>query len=163
MREAVDRHYITRDSVNAGYAPVPAAWRPRVDEFLKKLGYRMVLREMTHTAKASPGGTLLLRSRWENVGVAPFYHPWPLAYRLRSSSDQVAAQWTSTANPMRWLPGAPHKVEDIVALPEHVPAATYSLDVAILTQDGSSAHVDLAIEGRRVDRWYPVSKLTIRN
>ena len=149
--------------LNAGYAPVPAAWRPRVDEFLKKLGYRMVLREMTQTAEASPGGTLLLRSRWENVGVAPFYHPWPLAYRLRSSSDQVMAQWTSTANLMRWLPGAPHKVEDIVALPPQVPAATYSLDVAILTQDGSSAHVDLAIEGRRADRWYPVSKLTIRN
>jgi len=37
------------------------------------------------------------------------------------------------------------------------------LDVAILTQDGSSAHVDLAIQGRRADRWYPVSKLTIRN
>ena len=149
--------------LNAGYAPVPAAWRPRVDEFLKKLGYRMVLREMTHTAEASPGGTLLLRSRWENVGVAPFYHPWPLAYRLRSSLDQVVAQWMSTANLMRWLPGAPHKVEDIVALPEHVPAATYSLDVAILTQDGSSAHVDLAIEGKRADRWYPVSKVTIRN
>ena len=94
--------------LNAGYAPVPAAWRPRVDEFLKKLGYRMVLREMTHTAEASAGRTLLLRSRWENVGVAPFYHPWPLAYRLRSSSDQVVAQWTSTANLMRWLPGAPH-------------------------------------------------------
>jgi hypothetical protein len=54
-------------------------------------------------------------------------------------------------------------VEDVVALPEHVPAATYSLDVAILSEDGSSAHVDLAIEGRRADRWYPVSKLTIHN
>ena len=75
----------------------------------------------------------------------------------------MVAQWTSTANPMRWLPGAPHKVDDIVALPEQVPAATYSLDVAILTRDGSSAQVDLAIEGRRADRWYPVSKITIRN
>jgi hypothetical protein len=41
--------------VNAGYAPVPAAWRPRVDEFLKKLGYRMVLRELTHSAETRPG------------------------------------------------------------------------------------------------------------
>jgi hypothetical protein len=149
--------------LNAGHASVPAAWRSRVDAFLKKLGYRIVLREMTHTAEASPGGALLLRSRWENVGVAPFYHPWPLAYRLRSSSGEVVAQWASTADLMRWLPGAPHGVEDIVTVPDHVPAATYSLDVAILTQDGSSAHVDLAIEGKRADRWYPVSKLTIRN
>ena len=149
--------------LNAGYAPVPAAWRPRVDEFLKKLGYRMVLREMTHPAKAKSGETMLLRSRWQNVGVAPFYHPWPLAYRLRSSSDQVVAHWASTANLMRWLPGTPYEVQDIVAVPNQVPAAIYSLDIAILTQDGSSAHVDLAIEGKRTDHWYPVSKLTIRN
>jgi hypothetical protein len=148
--------------LNAGYAPVPAVWRPRVDEFLKRLGYRMVLREMTHPTEARSGGRLLLRSRWENVGVAPFYHPWPLAYRLRSSSDQVMAQWTSTANLMQWLPGTPHEVTDIMTVPEQVPAATYSMDVAILTQDGSSAHVDLAIEGKRADRWYPVSTITIR-
>jgi hypothetical protein len=149
--------------LNAGYAPVPATWRPRVDEFLKKLGYRMVLLEMTHPTEARPGERLLLQSRWKNAGVAPFYHPWPLAYRLRSSSDQVVAHWTSVANLMRWLPGAPHEVQDVVAVPDHVPAAFYSLDVAILTQGGSSAHVDLAIEGKRPDRWYPVSKLTIRN
>lgn len=147
--------------VNAGWAPVPAPWRPRVDEFLKKLGYRIVLRAMTHQTEATPGGTLLLRSRWENVGVAPFYHPWPLAYRLRSSLDQVVAQWVSTANLMRWLPGAPHEVEEIVTVPAHVAESIYSLDVAILTQDGRSAHVDLAIEGKRPDRWYAVSKLTV--
>jgi hypothetical protein len=149
--------------LNAGQAPVPAAWRPRVDEFLKKLGYRMVLRDLTHPTEARSGDTLLLRSRWQNVGVAPFYHPWLLAYRLRSSSDQVVAQWASTANLMVWLPGAPHEVQDIVTVPAQVPAAIYSLDVAILSEDGRSAHVDLAIAGKRPDRWYPVSKLTIRN
>jgi hypothetical protein len=149
--------------LNAGYAPVPAVWRPRVDEFLKKLGYRLVLREMTHPTEARPGETLRLRSRWENVGVAPVYHPWPLAYRLRSGSDQVVAHWVSTANLMDWLPGARHEVNDIVVVPDQVPGAIYSLDVAILTRDGSSAHVDLAIGGKRTDRWYPVSTLAIRN
>jgi hypothetical protein len=149
--------------VNAGYAPVPAAWRPRVNEFLKKLGYRMVLREMTHSRGAKPGETLLLRSRWQNAGVAPIYHSWPLAYRLRSSSDQVVAHWVSTTNLMGWLPGPPHEVQDILRVPYQVPAAVYSLDVAILGQDHRSAHVDLAIEGKRLDRWYPVSKVTILN
>ena len=148
---------------NGKAAPVPAALKPRIGEFLKKLGYRMVIREMTHTAETSPGGMLLLQSRWENVGVAPFYHPWPLAYRLRSSLDQVVAQWASPANLMRWLPGMSHVVSDVETVPEKVPAGTYSLDVAILTEDGRSAHVDLAIEGKRADRWYPVSSVTIRN
>jgi len=149
--------------LHAGYAPVPAAWRPRVDEFLKKLGYRIALRELTHPREARPGEMLLLRSRWQNTGVAPIYHAWPLAYRLRSASDQVVARWVSTANLMRWLPGAPLEVEDSVKVPDKVPPATYSLDVAILTTDHSSAHVDLAIKGKRPDRWYPASRLTIRN
>jgi len=147
---------------NGGAAPVPPVWRPRIDEFLKKLGYRMVLREMTHTKETSPGSRLLLQSRWENVGVAPFYHRWPLAYRLRNESDQVVAQWVSSAKLMQWLPGAFHVVEDVETVPEQVPAGTYSLDVAILTEDCRSAHVDLAIEGKRADRWYPISSVTIR-
>jgi hypothetical protein len=149
--------------INAGYAPVPAVWRPRVDQFLKKLGYRMVLRELTHPREAKRGERLALRSRWQNVGVAPIYHRWPLAYRLRSGSDRTVAQWVSTANLTQWLPGAPQDVEDIVAIPENVAAGTYSLDLAIMTQDGRSAHVDLAITGKRTDRWYPVSKLVIRD
>lgn len=148
--------------LNAKSSPVPAAWRSRVDEFLKKMGYRIVLRQMTHTAETSPGGTLPLRSRWENVGVAPFYHPWPLAYRLRSGSDHIVAQWVSKENLMRWLPGAIYEVEDIEAVPERVPNGIYSLDVAILNQDGTSAGVDLAIEGKREDQWYQVSSIAIR-
>jgi hypothetical protein len=149
--------------INAGYAPIPAVWRPRVDEFLKKLGYRMVLRELTHPQEARPGERLVVRSRWQNLGVAPIYHRWPLAYRLRSGSDQIVAQWVSTANPMQWLPGVLQDVEDVAAIPENMAAGTYSLDVAILTQDGRSAHVDLAITGKRPDRWYLVSRLAIHD
>src|SRR5262249_44847511 len=119
--------------------------------------------ELTHLRDARPGETLLLRSHWQNAGVAPIYHAWPFAYRLRSSSDQIVAQWVSTANLMQWLSGTPYEVQDIVVVPRHIPTAMYSLDVAILTKDRCSAHVDLAIGGKRLDRWYPVSKLTIRN
>lgn len=147
---------------NGGAAPVPAAWRPRVDEFLKQIGYRFVLRELTHSAQLPPGGTLHLHSVWENIGVAPMYHPWPLGYRLRSGTDQVVAHWTSGADLQQWLPGSHHDVADTVTLPNDLPAGTYSLDVAVLTKNGTSAHVDLAIEGKRADRWYPVSQLIVR-
>ncbi len=148
--------------LNAKSSPIPTEWRPRVDEFLKKMGYRLVLRELTHSAEVHPGGALYLHSRWDNVGVAPIYHPWPLGYRFRSGSDQVVAQWISSADLKRWLPGSPHEVADTVTVPDELPAGTYSLEVAILTKDGTSAHVDLAIEGKRVDRWYPVSQVLVR-
>lgn len=148
--------------LNAKSKPIPAAWRPRFDEFLKKIGYRFVLRGLRHNAEAAPGRTLSLQSRWDNVGVAPIYHAWPLAYRLRSSSNRVVAQWTSSADLKQWLPGPSHQVMETVVVPETVPSAVYSLDVAILSADGRSAHVELAIEGKRADRWYPVSRVTIR-
>jgi hypothetical protein len=147
--------------INAKSSPVPSEWRPKVDEFLKRLGYRMVLRELKHPWKNHPGGDLSLVSRWENVGVAPMYHQWPMAYRLRSDTDEIVAQWLSGADPRQWLPGARHDVKDAVALPRNITPGIYSLDVGILDSDGGSPHVALAIEGRRADLWYTVSKIVV--
>jgi len=148
--------------LNAKSEPVPESWRSRIDEFQKRLGYRLVLREVTHTAEANPGGVVTVRSRWNNVGVAPMYHDHPLAYRLRSEEGAVVAQWQSGVRPMDWLPGPPIQVEDAYPLPEDLPAGRYHLDVAVLSEDGSKADIELAIAGKRADRWYPVSALTVR-
>ena len=148
--------------LNAKSSPVPVPWRAKVDEFLKKFGYRFVLRELTHTAEVRQDGSLFVKSRWENKGVAPIYHPWPLAYRLRSDADRVIATWRSGANLRSWLPG-PHEVEEVVEIPARIPAGTYHLDIAILSQDGNKASVALGIAGKRPDKWYPISNVKIVN
>lgn len=149
--------------LNAKSSPIPEVWRSRIDEFQKRLGYRLVLRELTHTAETTPGGVVAVQSRWDNVGVAPMYHDHPLAYRLRSEQDDVVAQWHSRARPMNWFPGSPILVEDAQPLGRDLPAGRYHLDVAILSEDGGTAAVELAIAGKRADRWYPVSTLTVRS
>ncbi|MFA6146748.1 MAG: DUF4832 domain-containing protein [bacterium] len=159
LKKGVEWHMTV---INAKSSAVPAAWRSKVDEFQKKIGYRFVLREMTHNEKARPGESLLIRSLWENKGVAPIYHPWPLAYRLRSSTDRVVATWKSTENLMSWLPGI-HEIEEVVSIPVGVPAAKYALEVAILSEDANAAHVELAIVGKRPDKWYSISEVTIQN
>jgi len=52
-------------------------------------------------------------------------------------------------------------VEEFVVVPADVPAGIYSLDVAILSEDGKTAHVELANAGKRPDKWYPVSEVII--
>lgn len=146
--------------LNAKSSPVPPDWRPKIDEFHKRLGYRMVLRELTHTSEAHPGDSLTMHSQWENLGVAPPYHPWPLAYRLRDAGDEIVAEWTSSVDLRTWLPGT-QQVQDVVPLPNDVAIGTHALDVAILTEDATQAHVLLAIEGALADRWYPVSEVLI--
>jgi uncharacterized protein DUF4832/glycosyl hydrolase family 42 (putative beta-galactosidase) len=147
--------------INAKSKPIPAVWRPRVDEFLKRLGYRLVIRNVRHSTVAEPGGQLFIASRWENVGVAPMYHNWPLAYRLRSDSGEIVGQWMSQADTRQWLPGASHEVKDSVQIALDIPLGTYSLDVAILDRDGGSAHVALAVEGGRADLWHAVSQVVV--
>ena len=94
--------------------------------------------------------------------MAPIYHEWPLAYRLRSAEDRVVVRWTSAAHLRQWLPGVQHEVDDAVILPEDVPEGSYVLDVAILDQRGHAPFVDLAISGKRQDSWYSVSTVMIR-
>ncbi|MGE3151113.1 MAG: DUF4832 domain-containing protein [Nitrospiraceae bacterium] len=159
LQQGLDWHVSV---LNAKSAPVPKVWRSKVEQFLKKMGYRLVLREFSHQAEAGAGSPFELQSRWENVGVAPVYRPWPLAYRLRNESEQVVAQWTSKADLRRWLPGERYQVEDATTLPEQLPAGRYQIEVAVLDETGRAPLVDLAIAGRRVDRWYPVSAVTLR-
>lgn len=149
--------------LNAKSSPIPEMWRPRLDEFQKRLGYRLVLREVAHTAEASPGSVIAVQSQWDNVGVAPMYHNRPLAYRLRSEQDEVAAQWVSRARLMDWLPGSPILIQDTLTLAKDLLAGRYHLDVGVLSEDGGTAAVELAIAGKRADRWYPVSTVMIRN
>jgi uncharacterized protein (DUF779 family) len=146
--------------LNAKSSAVPAEWRPKIDEFIKKLGYRLVLTSLTHTTAVKPGDAIELNSEWENVGVAPIYHPWPLAYRLRSDNDQVVSEWISSQDLRQWLPGS-HTVEDLETIPDSVAPGNYFLDVAILTEDATAAHVKLAIQGVRSDGWYPISSVQV--
>jgi hypothetical protein len=148
--------------LNGKSSPIPEPWRARVEAFQKKMGYRIVLREMTHRAESHRSGSLTFQSRWENVGVAPVYRSWPLAYRLRSGSGRTAAQWMSQTNVRQWLPEKTIEVQDTVVVPSDVQAGRYDLDVAILREDGQQAGLYLAIAGARADRWYPVSTVTIR-
>jgi hypothetical protein len=157
LRKGLDWHMTV---FNAKSSPIPAPWRPKIDEFLKKIGYRFVLREVTHPSRAIPGGSFRVRSLWDNKGVAPVYRRWPLAYRLRSGADRVAAIWVSAADLRSWLPGT-HELDEALKVPADVPAGAYSLDVAILTEDAAAAHVELAIAGKRSDKWYPVSEVGI--
>jgi hypothetical protein len=72
-------------SFNAKSSAVPADWWPQVNRWLKKMGYRLVLRKFTYPAVVQPQGKLAWTSWWENKGVAPCYRSFPLALRLKDN------------------------------------------------------------------------------
>ena len=70
--------------INNKSAPLPEGEniRPEVERFLRRLGYRLVLKELKHPKQAKPGEKLKLAMKWQNTGSAPCYQPYRLAYRL---------------------------------------------------------------------------------
>ena len=92
-------------SGKSGRLPDDEGFRQELERFLRRLGYRLVLRELTHPAQAQPGTKLELVMQWQNVGSAPCYKPYRLAYRLASGSG-YRKTFVSDVAVHRWLPGS---------------------------------------------------------
>lgn len=93
--------------INNKSAPLPNGEnvRPELERFLRRLGYRLVLKELTHPAQVKAGGKLELGMKWQNTGSAPCYRPYRVAYRL-SNDNGYNKVFVSTVAVNRWLPGS---------------------------------------------------------
>ncbi|MEN6428001.1 MAG: right-handed parallel beta-helix repeat-containing protein [Phycisphaerales bacterium] len=167
--------------LNNKSAPLPISdeVRPEVERFLRRLGYRLVLRELKHPRQAQAGATLLIEAKWQNVGSAPCYRPYRVAYRL-ANDNGYAKTLVGSVTVEKWMPGSVElfteefmkqppdlppgeavSVADRIALPEDLPAGQYNLAVGIVGEDSTEPIVQLAIKGRSRDGWYPLSRLTV--
>jgi len=166
--------------LNNKSAPLPTDTdvRPEVERFLRRLGYRLVLRELKHPATARPGETVTLTSRWQNAGSAPCYRPYAVAWRLRAGATTVKQIGPATVNvwmpgevevfteeflksPPDLPPGPVNEVAEKFALRGDLLPGDYEVGVAVVDPDTAAPVVRLAIEGRAEDGWYPVSRLRV--
>lgn len=147
-------------SFNAKSSAVPPEWWPPVNRWLKKMGYRFVLRKFTYPRAVNPGGELAFTSWWDNKGVAPCYKKFPLALRLKN--DRRAEILLAQADITTWLPGD-SVFDGTVAIPANLPTGDYDLELALLDPVSKIPKVNLAIEGRAADGWYPLGTIRIEN
>lgn len=167
--------------LNNKSAPLPEGKevRQEVERFLRRLGYRLVLKEMRHHRSARAGDTLQLEMKWQNIGSAPCYRPYRLAYRLTNSKG-CDRTFIGTVTIEKWMPGTVDvlsedfiheppelplgeiiRVIDEVKLPIDILAGEYNLAIGIVGRQSKQPLVRLAIEGRTPNGWYPLSKITI--
>jgi hypothetical protein len=166
--------------INNKSAPLPegSEVRPELERFLRRLGYRLVLKQLSHAASVKAGDELQLSMKWQNAGSAPCYRPYHLAYRLGNAGG-TAKIIVSKVAVNRWLPGSVEvftndflqnpedlppgdvvEVSDAFVLPADLPAGRYRLSLAIVGEDQKPA-VRLAIRGRAEDGWYPISEVNV--
>ena len=146
-------------SFNGKSSAVPKEWWPQVDRWLKKMGYRFVLRKFTYPAIVKGGGRLEFTSWWENKGVAPCYHPFRLALRL--AGDQRRLVLPTDADIRTWLPGD-NLHDGAVVIPADAPPGQYDLAIAILDERSDQAKVKLAIAGVDSEGWYKMGTVRVQ-
>jgi len=167
--------------LNNKSAPLPEGpeIRPEIERFVRRLGYRLVLRELKHPATAAAGKELTLSMKWQNVGSAPCYKPYRVAYRL-SNDNGYAKVVVGGVTVNKWMPGSVplftpefykgewdlpngevNDVADKIALPADLPAGAYRLSLAVVGVESEQPAIRLGIQGRADDGWYPLSRLDI--
>lgn len=146
-------------SFNAKSSPVPEAWRPQVNRWLARMGYRFVLRKFTYPSKVKPGGELPFTSWWENKGVAPCYRPFRLALRLAHGQNTVLL--VTGADLRSWLPGD-SLYDDSVVVPADTAEGQYDVGIGILDEHFDQPRVKLAIAGRQPDGWYGLGRINVQ-
>ncbi|MFO7904889.1 MAG: DUF4832 domain-containing protein [Planctomycetota bacterium] len=165
--------------INNKSAPLPEGEniRAEVERFLRRLGYRLVLKELKHPSRAQPDEAIRIAMKWQNTGSAPCYRPYRLAYRL-TDGDGHHRVFVGNVTVNEWMPGEielfteeffrqpadlpPGEVVDVadsIRLPDDLTPGTYKLSIAVVGEENTEPVVQLGIEGRNEDGWYPLSTL----
>jgi hypothetical protein len=147
-------------SFNAKSSPVPEEWQPSVNRWLKKMGYRFVLRKFTYPAALKAGGKLSFTSWWDNKGVAPCYKEFPLALRLKGGQRSEVV--LTEADIRTWLPGD-NLYDDTIRVPSDMPMGEYELQIVIVDPLSLNPRVKLAISGKDPDGWYTMGNIKIED
>jgi hypothetical protein len=145
-------------SFNAKSSPVPPEWQDLVDDWLKKMGYRFVLKRFSYPDEINKNGKLAFKSWWENKGVAPCYKNFTLAMRLKS--DDIAVVLPTDADITGWMPGD-IVYDNSVFIPNDLPSGNYDVQISLVDHLNYEPRVKLAIKGREDDGWYPLGSIKV--
>ncbi len=146
-------------SFNNKSSGVPEEWRPQIDQWLKKMGYRFVLRSFSYPETVAPNEKISFKSWWDNKGVAPCYKKFLLAVRLKNNNS--SGVMITNADITTWLPGD-NLYDDAVFVSPGTPAGEYDMQIGIVDPLSHEPRVNLAIEGRDTEGWYTIGKINIK-
>lgn len=153
-------HWSYIGTAGGAIPPQDEAHRRNLDRLHKTLGYRFVLRNFDHPGSAASGSRWTATLEVENVGIAPFYYPWPLVLYLIDGDGTVAHQAALPTDIRTWLPGR-HSVAIVLDLPPDLPSGGYDIRIAIHDADSDEPGVMFANSTGDADLRYRIGRLTV--
>ena len=137
---------------------IPDPWREKIDAFDRRLGYRFVLRQVNLPLEARPRQTIPFWIWIENVGVAPLYRPYVLAFRFRQGKTEAVVRVKTDLR--TWMPGDT-VIDARMFFPKTLKPGEVEVDIGIVDETMKEAKVLFAIQPRREDRWHPLSRMDV--
>lgn len=154
LEQALRWHVST---VNLKSTEVPDAWKGKLDELGRRMGYRLILRRFEHPKRLARGERLRVQMWWFNAGVAPPYRPYVVALRIGAGAG--ARLVDVPIDLTKLLPGDLVHEGDL-AVPA-LPPGPHPIAVALLDPATRTPAVKLAIEGRQADGFYPLGTIEV--
>jgi len=138
--------------------PIPAALTDKVNQLAKKLGYRFVVDTVDLPEHIKTNDKISISSVWENIGIAPIYKKYEIAFRLKKLDNTVASIYKSNIDIRNWIPG---KYNVDIETDVNVPSGEYYLDVAMVKEGTNESAINLAISEKQPDGWYQLTKIAV--
>lgn len=145
-------------SLNAKSVAIPEVWRGKIEDWIKKMGYRFAPRRLDYPSSASPGDRLHTVLWIENRGCAPIYHSYDLVFRLRSENEYY--DFKAECDIKKWMPG--DNIVDVeIDLPENIREGKYRIEAGIVK---GKERIFLAADSERCDGFNVISgEINIKN
>jgi hypothetical protein len=143
--------------LNNKSSPIPPEWWPATEKFLKRMGYRYVVRLLRHERFLEPGSALNIEMTVDNIGVAPVYRAYKPVFELRKAGSRnqkrVVQRHFADWNVLQWLPGR-HLASTSTTIPADAEPGRYSIYFALLDPYTDEPAIKLAVDGRDAQGWY---------
>lgn len=129
-----------------------------MEKFIKRMGYRFVLRQFTIHSTGRRGDFFPYLIWIENIGVAPIYRKYDLAIRFRQGNRAEIVVIPTDIT--KWLPGD-EWLENNVIVPENLEPGKTDVDVALVDPQTKVPCVQFAVKGCRDDGWHPMAAVEL--
>jgi len=134
------------------YSLLPKAYREKLMNFMKYLGYRFVPRYFKYESRINKDGKIKYELWLENTGVAPIYRElYALAFRFTRGRRKVIVH--SKQDLRNWLPGDTW-ISETLTLPAGFENRKAVVEVALVRKETDLPAVKFAVEGIKADGWY---------
>jgi hypothetical protein len=139
---------------------IPANWIPEIERLVMKLGFRLVIRNLTFDKVAIAGSEIPVSMNWENLGIAPPYRDHRIAFRLRDENGENHAVTITKTSIQGWLPGE-KTITVNYRLPIDLETGIYNLEMGLVFHSSILHTIPIANKGKTTDGWYTLGNLKV--